>query len=116
MYKTIESQPKTRRGFLKSAAIAGATAAILPRRTFAAPADNTYFAGAAEREITPPIGMEITHFVRENIGVHDPLYVRAIVLRDSDGKQIALVDIPFGPKRTETRAHQNQRSRLHRPH
>ena len=91
MYESFESRPKTRRGFLKSAAVAGATAATLPRRTFAAHEDNTYFAGAAEREITPPIGMEITHFVRENIGVHDPLYVRAIVLGDSDGKQIALI-------------------------
>ena len=82
---------KTRRSFLLSAAVAGATASTAWRKTFAAPDPDAYFAGAAEREITPPEGMEITHFIRENIGVHDPLYVRALVIRDSSGKQIALV-------------------------
>ena len=72
-------------------AIAGVGATALVRKSFAAPDKDIYFAGAAEREITPPVGMEITHFVRENIGVHDPLFVRALVLRDTRGQQIALV-------------------------
>ncbi|MHC4563488.1 MAG: hypothetical protein ACYS8X_12040 [Planctomycetota bacterium] len=47
-------------------------------------------AGAAERDVTPPIGLEITHPVRANVGVHDPLFVRALVLQDDspfDGAQ-----------------------------
>ena len=76
----MHKSPETRRAFLKSAAVASAAAATVSRKTFAAPEGDTYFAGAAEREITPPEGMEITHFVRENIGVHDPLFVRALVL------------------------------------
>ena len=87
----MHESPETRRDFLKSAAVASAAAATVSRKSFAAPEGDTYFAGAAEREITPPEGMEITHFVRENIGVHDPLFVRAIVLGDSQGKQIALI-------------------------
>jgi hypothetical protein len=35
--------------------------------------------------------MEITHYIRENIGVHDPLFIRALVLRDRDGKHLALL-------------------------
>ena len=91
MHKSFATRKENRRGFIKSAVVAGATAGIASRRTFAASEDSTYFAGAAEREITPPVGMEITHFVRENVGVHDPLYVRAVVLRDTHGKQIALI-------------------------
>ena len=87
----MSERSETRRSFLRSAAIAGTAAAGISRSTFASPAAETYFAGAAEREITPPVGMEITHFVRENIGVHDPLFVRALVIRDAHGQQIALV-------------------------
>ena len=83
----------SRRLFLRTAAVAGAAVATSSPTTFAAPAADRYFAGAAEQEITPPVGMEITHFIRENIGVHDPLFVRALVLRDAHGAQIALVTI-----------------------
>ena len=65
----MSERSETRRSFLRSAAIAGTAAAGISRSTFASPATETYFAGAAEREITPPVGMEITHFVRENIAV-----------------------------------------------
>ena len=39
-------------------------------------------AGAAERDVTPPVGFDITHPPRKSIGVHDPLFVRALVLDD----------------------------------
>jgi neutral ceramidase len=54
---------------------------------------TTLRAGAARLEITPPIGVDLTGFVaRENpnIGVRDPLYVRALVL-DDDDRQVALI-------------------------
>ena len=81
----------SRRSFITRTAAAGIGSMALARKSFAAPDADTYFAGAAEREITPPVGMEITHFVRENIGVHDPLFLRALVLRDHNGRQLALL-------------------------
>jgi hypothetical protein len=54
---------------------------------------TTLRAGAARLEITPPVGVDLTGFVaRENpnIGVRDPLYVRALVL-DDDDRQVALI-------------------------
>ena len=36
-------------------------------------------AGAAERDITPPVGFVINHPPRESIGVHDSLFVRGLV-------------------------------------
>lgn len=48
-------------------------------------------AGMAEREVTPPVGMEITHPVRISRGVHDPLYIRALVLDDGYGTALALI-------------------------
>ena len=47
--------------------------------------------GAAQRDVTPPVGMEITHYVRESKGVRDPLFVRALYLADRDGHEVALV-------------------------
>ncbi len=48
-------------------------------------------AGSAERDITPPVGFMITHPPRESIGVHDPLFVRGLVLDDESGTQIAIM-------------------------
>jgi len=87
----MHAQVESRRTFLRHTAIAGLGVSTLARKSFATPEGDTYFAGAAEREITPPEGMEITHYIRENIGAHDPLFVRALVLRDRHGKQLALV-------------------------
>jgi len=49
------------------------------------------YAGAAERDISPPIGMEIMHYFRKNVGVHDPIFLRAIVLEDAKGQSFALI-------------------------
>ena len=59
-------------------------------------------AGAAEIDVTPPVGLEITHPVRANVGAHDPLFVRALVLRDDDDRTLAivctdLIGTDFGP-------------------
>jgi neutral ceramidase len=48
-------------------------------------------AGIAERDITPAVGMEITHPVRISLGVHDPLYIKALFLDDEQGTELALV-------------------------
>ena len=48
-------------------------------------------AGAAERDVTPPVGTIINHPPRESIGVHDPLFVRALVLDDEKGKSVAIL-------------------------
>ena len=47
--------------------------------------------GAAERDVTPPVGFDITHYVRKSKGVRDPLYVRAMVLSDRSGNSVAIV-------------------------
>ena len=59
-------------------------------------------AGAAERDVTPPIGLEITHPVRANVGAHDPLFVKALVLQDNAGTTLVivctdLIGTDFGP-------------------
>ena len=48
-------------------------------------------AGAAERDISPPVGLEILHPFRKNIGIHDPLFVRALVLEDAKGTSVAII-------------------------
>ncbi|HUS40321.1 MAG TPA: hypothetical protein VMX74_12770 [Pirellulales bacterium] len=48
-------------------------------------------AGAAERDVTPPVGFDITHYVRKSVGVHDPLFVRALVLQDGSGNSLAII-------------------------
>lgn len=49
------------------------------------------YAGAAERDISPPLGMEITHPVRKNVGIHDPLFVRVLVLEDAQKTSVAII-------------------------
>jgi len=48
-------------------------------------------AGAAERDVTPPIGTIINHPPRKSIGVHDPLFVRALVLDDQAGTAVCIL-------------------------
>ena len=54
-----------------------------------------FSAGGAQRDVTPPVGMEILHFYRNNVGVYDPLFVRALVIADATGKSVALVTGDF---------------------
>lgn len=49
--------------------------------------------GAAQRDITPPIGFEIQHYFRESVGVHDPLYARCLYLEDDAGNNLAIVSL-----------------------
>ena len=48
-------------------------------------------AGAAQRDITPPVGMPIDAPHRVSVGVHDPLFARALVLADETGTSVAIV-------------------------
>ena len=48
-------------------------------------------AGAAQRDITPPVGMPIDAPTRDSIGVHDPLFARTLVLDDEAGTSAAIV-------------------------
>ena len=48
-------------------------------------------AGAAQRDVTPAVGTIINHPPRESVGVHDPLFVRALVLDDEVGTSVAVV-------------------------
>ena len=56
---------------------------------------NGFRAGAAQRNVTPPVGIEIVHYPRESIGIHDPIFVRAIVLLDGQGHSLAIVCADF---------------------
>ncbi len=48
-------------------------------------------AGAAQREITPSVGVEIQHYYRMSVGVHDPLFARCLYLEDDAGNSVAVV-------------------------
>ena len=53
-------------------------------------------AGAAQRDITPPIGIKRYHRnqeVFESLGVHDPLFARCLYLEDADGSSVAVIGI-----------------------
>lgn len=56
-------------------------------------------AGAAKQDITPPIGFPMWGYGARHdmpsVGVHDPLYARALVL-EADGRRIALVGLDLG--------------------
>src|SRR5947208_2596223 len=58
----------------------------------AASAEKSLQAGAAEIEITPPVGMRMAGYFDERFstGVHDPLKAKALVLRQG-GEEIAMV-------------------------
>ena len=52
------------------------------------------YAGAAEIDITPPVGTWIVGNTTRSTGVHDPLHARALVLADSparDSNRVAIV-------------------------
>ena len=55
-------------------------------------------AGAAQRDITPAAGLEIQHYFRTSVGVHDPLFARCLYLEDDAGNSVAIVclDLIFG--------------------
>jgi neutral ceramidase len=48
-------------------------------------------AAAAQRDITPPIGLTIEDPSRTSIGVHDPLFVRTLLLDDGAGSRVAFL-------------------------
>ena len=48
-------------------------------------------AAAAQRDITPKVGTVIAHPMRTSVGIHDPLFARALVLEDDDGTKAAIV-------------------------
>ena len=52
--------------------------------------EDRLLVGAAEKEITPPQGIEI-HTARPNVGIRDPLFLRTIVLQDATGTSIAII-------------------------
>lgn len=49
--------------------------------------------GAAECDITPPVGYEIQHYYRHSIGVHDPLFARCLYLEDDRGSSLAIISL-----------------------
>ena len=51
---------------------------------------HSLYAGAAEKEISPPVGIEI-HAARPNVGIRDPLFIRALVLQDAAGTSVAII-------------------------
>ena len=50
-------------------------------------------AGAARRDITPPVGLEIQHYFRHSVGVHDSLYARCLYLEDGGKNAVAIVSL-----------------------
>ena len=50
-------------------------------------------AGAAQRDITPPVGLEIQHYFRQSIGVHDSLFARCLYLKDEEENAVAIVSL-----------------------
>ena len=83
----MASHTSTRRSFLKQSGALLSTGSVATvaatRAATAAERKPGIYAGAAERDISPPEGLEITHYVRKNIGVHDSLFARALVLEDA---------------------------------
>ena len=50
-------------------------------------------AGAAQRDITPPVGLEIQHYFRQSVGVHDALFARCLYLKDGEQNAVAIVSL-----------------------
>lgn len=48
-------------------------------------------AGAAQRDVTPPVGYEIQHYFRTSTGVHDPLIARCLYLEDGQSNSVAVI-------------------------
>ena len=64
---------------------------LLSGLLFASAREPGILAGAAEKNITPPVGLDIMHPHRFNAGVHDPLFLRVLVLKDRSGTSVALI-------------------------
>tara|TARA_Y100000588_G_C14230586_1_gene915096 strand:- start:404 stop:1888 length:1485 start_codon:yes stop_codon:yes gene_type:complete len=64
---------------------------LLSGPLFSSAKEPEILAGAAENNITPPIGLDIMHPHRANTGVHDPLFLRALVLKDQHGTSVAII-------------------------
>ena len=61
-----------------------------------ADSDAGILAGAAERDITPPIGIKRYHrrqVVFESTGIHDPLFARCLYLEDTQGSSVAVISL-----------------------
>ncbi len=56
-------------------------------------ASGKILAGAAERKITPAVGLEIQHYFRDSVGVGDDLYARCLYLHDEKGNGVAIVGL-----------------------
>ncbi len=83
---------RSRRGFLRASALAVATAIVAPARASAAPRLR---AGAAEVVATPDAaGTFLIGPQQPSTGVHDDLFVRALVL-DDGGAGVALVTLDY---------------------
>ncbi len=48
-------------------------------------------AAAVERDITPPVGVDIPHPIRPCIGIHDPLRLGVLVMEDGAGTRVTLI-------------------------
>ena len=93
--ETVSKRKISRRNFLQAsaggAAIAG-LAGLTGGLGCGKPADSGGIkAGAAQRDITPPVGFEITHYYRVSIGIHDPLFARCLYLEDDQGNSVAMI-------------------------
>jgi hypothetical protein len=58
---------------------------LVAPRTFAAPADRVFRAGAATSNITPPLGASLDGYIAQGTRatrVHDELHARCLVLDD----------------------------------
>ncbi|MCP4849951.1 MAG: hypothetical protein GY899_18585 [Verrucomicrobiaceae bacterium] len=60
---------------------------------FAQQGNAGIMAGAAQRDITPPVGLEIQHYFRHSVGTHDPLYARCLYLEDGEKNAVAIVSL-----------------------
>ena len=81
----------TRRQFTATSTAGAAWLASSPDIVEAAGRPAGIRAGAAQRDITPPIGYEIQHYYRKSIGVHDPLFARCLYLEDETGNSVAII-------------------------
>ena len=54
---------------------------------------ESFQVGAAQRDITPPVGATITHYERISKGVHDPLHARVFYLEDHEGNHVAIIGL-----------------------
>ena len=51
----------------------------------------TMKAAAAQRDITPPVGLDIFQPPRQSVSVHDPLMLQVLLIEDRLGERIAII-------------------------